>query len=179
MTPGLDTPRCPRHPDAEAHRACERCGTFMCRACSHRWSERRCPDCRPRYALPELEERRLAEVKRVPFVRCGACSYEGPALLRGEPASLTSVAGLTLLSGMTCGLAIPLSLVVTQLGGTPHCVKCGRADELEPSLLDGLPAPPELAAMQWRDRRARLVSAVLTAMVVLVLGALVWLVGRL
>jgi hypothetical protein len=128
----------------------------MCRECSARWCEDRCPKCRPRYGPAELTERRLNRVKRREWLRCDVCDLEGPRLDLVKPVGWRGVLLIPLAGIATVGVA-SLVLALLSLNETmPVCPGCDRSDELEPSLHTDLPKPPgwdEISAVQARVRR--------------------------
>lgn len=153
--------QCAVHADAEAHRTCERCGAFMCRECSARWVEERCPTCRPPYGPSELRERRLGHIRRVQWLRCDVCGLEGPRLDRPVALSVLTFV-MTYLGSMlsvgVIGFAVGLAAIAES---EPICAGCERVDELEPSLKTDLPRPRGWDEFTAQFRRQRLRNAVL------------------
>lgn len=162
---------CAAHPEAPAPTVCERCGAFMCRECSARYVEERCPKCRPRYGRAELDERRLNRVAKHPWLRCDVCGLEGPRFERVEPISLAVVLLVPLLALASVGtLGLLYLAMALSANRKPMCPGCERSDGLEPSLKVDLPRPPgweELSRAQSQTTRRNV------AVVVLTLGALV------
>lgn len=147
----VDTARCAEHPDDEAHRTCERCGAFMCRVCSARWVEERCPKCRPKYGPAELTERRMNRVKRYEYLRCDVCGLESPRLDR----VLVPTVGRVLMSVFTLGV-FGLVALLSPVDTEPMCPGCERSDELEPAL-NPVPRPKgyDQAFAEQQKRRTR------------------------
>ncbi len=134
----------------------------MCRACSARWCEPRCPACRPRYGAAELDERRMHRVKREPFLRCDVCGLEGPRFDGALPGRVGDLVKAIFNLGPTTALAAPM------------CPGCERTDGLEPSLATDLPRPAGWDELRAEQSGARWRNALLSAlMLALVLGGVV------
>lgn len=146
----------------------------MCRECSNRGCEDRCPDCRPRYGRAELEERRLNRVSRSAFVRCDACGFEGPRFDEEVPTPPLMLLGILLMGACTFGVGGLVMVLMAAGQRRPVCAACGRSDELEPSKAVKLPLPANWTELQAKRRHVRstnLANVVLTllSMVVVLL----------
>lgn len=150
---------CAVHPDEPAPTVCERCGIFMCRECSARYAEDRCPKCRPKYAGPELIERRLNRVRKVAWLRCDVCDLEGPRFDRVEPIALRTLFFAPLLAFATFGLLGVLYVLMALDSTQPICPGCERSDGLEPSLKEDLPRPPGWDELRRQGRSTKLRNA--------------------
>lgn len=170
----VDAWRCRLHPDTEAKRACERCGGFMCRECSARWVEARCPSCRPKYGPAELTERRLTRIRKLDVLRCDVCGLESPTLLRTPPLSW----GRAVLFPpvLLASFVVPFARALVDVEPAPMCPGCERSDELEPCLHDA--AFPRGFDELWReqdrvlDRNRRRIATVFVPLLVLAVIAL-------
>ena len=150
-----DTARCAAHPDDEAHRTCERCGAFMCRACSARWVEERCPKCRPKYGPAELTERRMNRVKKYEFLRCDVCGLESPRLDR----VVMPTGARVVMSIFTLGV-FGLVALLNPVDTEPMCPGCERSDELEPALHPA-PKPKGYDGALAEQRKRRTIAFIL------------------
>lgn len=141
----------------------------MCRECSARWVEERCPKCRPKFGPAELNERRMNRVKKYEFLRCDVCGLESPRLDRVVMPTAGKIF-IGIFSLGVFGLLALLSPVETE----PMCPGCERTDELEPALrpVSKPKGFDEAVAEQRKRRSGALVLALIGPILALSLTAL-------